>query len=64
MPAQGRVAISDDCPGSYVVNELDIPVVVAGVASVAVVATEAGILVTSLEADEPIKELVAEVSAS
>lgn len=46
------------CPGTYVVSELDVPVVVAGVHDAVVVATADGVLVCSKDESPRLKELV------
>lgn len=51
----------DSCPGTHVVNELDIPVVVSGIEDAVVVATVDGILVCSKGQSVNLKRLVAEV---
>ena len=46
--ASGNTVLDEaTCPGTYVVNELNVPVVVAGVRDAVVVATDEGILVCS-----------------
>lgn len=58
----GRTVLDEGtCPGTYVVNELDVPVVVAGVPDAVVVATEDGILVCSKSLSPQLKDYVARV---
>lgn len=60
----GRTVLDEPtCPGTYVVNELDVPVVVAGVPDAVVVATEDGILVCSKALSAKLKDYVARVEA-
>lgn len=56
----GRTVLDEEtCPGTYVINELDAPVVVAGVPDAVVVATSAGVLVCSKELSAKLKDYVA-----
>ena len=57
--AAGRVVLDDTCRNVHVVNELEIPVVVAGIEDAVVVATADGILVCSKAESVRLKELVA-----
>lgn len=58
--ASGRTVLDEaTCPGTHVVNELDLPVVVAGVPDAVVVATEDGILVCSKALSARLKDYVA-----
>ena len=50
------------CPGTYVVNELDMPIVVAGVPEAVVVATEEGVLVCSKDLSARLKDYVAKIN--
>lgn len=51
----------DSCPGTHVVNELDIPMIVSGIENAVVIATVDGILVCSKKQSVELKHLVAEV---
>lgn len=48
----------DSCPNTHVVNELDVPVVVAGISDAVIVATGRGILVCSKELSTRLKEYI------
>ena len=50
------------CPGTYVVSEVDVPVVVAGIPDAVVVATADGILVCSKDESPRLKELVGRIN--
>lgn len=56
----GRGLVTASSPGTHLLNELDIPVVVMGVSDVVVAASPDGILVTSKEASPGIKQVVGE----
>lgn len=60
--ASGNTVLDEtSCSGTYVVNELDMPVVVAGVSDAVVVATENGILVCSKALTTRLKDYVARI---
>lgn len=55
----GRTVLdTDSCPNTHVVNELNVPVVVAGIPDAVVVATEEGVLVCSKEQSAKLKSLL------
>ncbi len=54
----GPGIISEDCPNTHVVNELDIPVAVLGLANVVVAVGPDGVLVADKNASPRVKELV------
>ena len=61
-PVAGRVTVDETTAnGVHVINETDLPVVVAGVQDVVVVVTDEGVLVTGKEESERIKDLVRKV---
>ena len=51
----------ETCSGTYVVNELNIPLVVAGVQDAVIVATEDGVLVCSKNLSTRLKDYVAQI---
>ena len=58
----GRTALDDEtCPGTYVVNELNVPVVVAGIPDAVVVVTGDGVLVCSKDLSARLKDYVARI---
>lgn len=60
--ASGNTVLDEtSCSGTYVVNELDMPVVVAGISDAVVVATENGILVCSKALTTRLKDYVARI---
>lgn len=62
--ASGNTVLDEQTSsGTYVINELDIPVVVSGIKDAVVVATLDGILVCSKEESVHLKELVAKTSS-
>ena len=59
----GRTVLdTDSCPNTHVVNELDVPVVVAGVPDAVVVATEEGVLVCSKEQSAKLKDYIDQIA--
>lgn len=50
--------IAGDCPGTYVVNELEVPLVCIGVSDLVIAASPDGILVSERSKSESIKSLV------
>lgn len=59
----GRTVLdTDSCPNTHVVNELDVPVVVAGVPDAVVVATEEGVLVCSKEQSAKLKAYIDQIA--
>lgn len=54
----GDATMSDDCIGSYVLNELEIPVVTIGIKNVVVAASYDGIIVSDIEKSSAIKSFV------
>lgn len=61
-PVSGKTVLDEKtCLGTFVINELDIPVVVAGVPDAVVVATSDGLLVCSKELSTKLKEYVARI---
>ena len=62
-PTSGRTVLdTDSCPNTHVVNELDIPVVVAGIPDAVVVATEEGVLVCSKEQSAKLKDYIEQIA--
>lgn len=58
----GKVLCDDTCGNTHVINETELPMVVAGLTDVVVVATHDGILVSDKETSAHIKPLVNEVA--
>lgn len=58
----GYAVIGDDTENTNIINELDIPVVCAGVSNVIAAATADGILIADKNVSEQIKELVGKVA--
>lgn len=59
----GRTVLdTDSCPNTHVVNELDVPVVVAGIPDAVVVATEEGVLVCSKEQSAKLKNYIEQIA--
>lgn len=54
----GRGVMSEDCCGTHIINELDIPVAALGISNVVVAASPDGILVSEKSASPRLKELV------
>ena len=61
LTSGNTVLDEETCPNTYVVNELDVPVVVAGVPDAVVVATEDGVLVCSKALSARLKDYVARI---
>ncbi|WNQ10822.1 sugar phosphate nucleotidyltransferase [Paenibacillus aurantius] len=59
----GKGILTEECQGSYLLNELDIPVTVMGLTNVIVAASPDGILVTEKEASPRIKEVLKHTEA-
>lgn len=59
----GRTVLdTGSCPNTHVVNELDVPVVVAGIPDAVVVATEGGVLVCSKERSAKLKDYIEQIA--
>lgn len=54
----GKGIITEDCKGTHLINELDIPITVIGVSNVVVAASPDGILVADKEQSPRIKEII------
>lgn len=61
-PVSGRVVGIETCTNTHVVNESGLPLVVAGLSDVMVVATADGLLVADKDASQSIKPLVEQVA--
>ncbi|MDQ7095553.1 sugar phosphate nucleotidyltransferase [Desulfosporosinus sp. PR] len=61
-PIIGNGILSESCQGSHLINELDVPVVVAGLSNIVVAASPDGILVSDKKASPLIKDLVKGIS--
>jgi mannose-1-phosphate guanylyltransferase len=57
----GKGMISDDSKNTHVINELDIPVIVAGLSNLVVAACPDGILVTDKASSPKVKELIKDI---
>jgi mannose-1-phosphate guanylyltransferase len=57
-PIRGKAIVSEDCKGVHIINELDIPIALAGMKDMIVAASPDGILVSSKEASPGIKDVV------
>lgn len=62
--SSGKVLSDDTCHNTHIVNETDLPMVVAGLKDAVVVATPDGILVSDKETSAHIKPLVSQASES
>lgn len=54
----GRGLISDDCTGTHLINELDIPIIVLGTSDLIIASSPDGIVVSEKGKSENIKEVV------
>ncbi|WP_416829177.1 sugar phosphate nucleotidyltransferase [Ectobacillus polymachus] len=54
----GRGSMSEDCKGTHIINELDIPVVVVGMSNLVVATSSDGILISDKKSSHQIKEIV------
>ncbi|MBQ9989341.1 MAG: cupin domain-containing protein [Lachnospiraceae bacterium] len=61
---QGRVLLDEHCRNTQVINELDYPVVAAGLKNIVVVASQDGILVADKNHTEGLKQLVQDFHAN
>lgn len=61
---QGRVLLDEHCRNTQVINELDYPVVAAGLKNLVVVASQDGILVADKNHTEGLKQLVQDFHAN
>lgn len=57
-PIIGNGLLSEDCLGTHLINELDIPIIVLGLPNIIVVASPDGILVSDKKASPKVKDLV------
>lgn len=58
--ASGNVIV-DDCKNTHVVNELDIPIVALGIKDAVIISTPEGILVSTKESSEKLKDYVEQI---
>lgn len=54
----GRGSMSEDCTGTHIINELDIPVIVVGTSNMVVATSPDGILISDKQRSHQIKEIV------
>lgn len=59
----GTAVLSDDCKNTHVINELEIPVICAGVQDLVVVLSKDGILISEKSAANGLKPLIAQLDA-
>ncbi|MDR3599036.1 MAG: sugar phosphate nucleotidyltransferase [Desulfosporosinus sp.] len=57
-PIIGKGLISEECRGTHLINELDIPIIVLGLSNIIVAASPDGILVADKNASPRVKELL------
>lgn len=57
-PIIGNGVLSEDCLGTHIINELDIPIIVLGLSNVVVAASPDGILVADKKASPRMKDLI------
>lgn len=57
-PIIGNGILSEDCRGTHLINELDIPIIVLGLSNIIVAASPDGILVSDKKASPKVKDLV------
>jgi mannose-1-phosphate guanylyltransferase len=57
-PIIGNGLLSEDCQGTHLINELDIPLIVLGLSNIVVAASPDGILVADKKASSRVKDLL------
>lgn len=61
-PIVGKGITSEECRGTHIINELDIPIVVVGLSNILVAASPDGILVSDKKTSPIIKDIVKEIT--